>query len=623
VKVCPNENELRSLLAGDPEAVSKWLDHVSECKRCRDIVFNSDEFASAAISMREYLFNEASCLDYQRLAGYMEHALSDADMACVKRHLALCPECRQDLQDLEAQDGRAQMRETITFSEPPLSGPSRRPWNDPRVLGVAAALAAVLVVLFVRSHTPAKPGVMVAESSLPKPLTSPIHGGAASQPAAHAKVNRGRTTKTKRAAVNSEPAPHSTPARAVPFKPEQVAEAPHATRAAGEVGRVVVAASPRPKSEPNTTHKNPPSVVAVPPAAKSGSVAMQGSFTADSERSAYREQSPALAGSGTAAGVQNSMSQFGQPTQLERNSNRNVLGQANVRAARMSGGMAGAGGYGFQSAAANGRQLKDGNYLVDQSGAMIDSHTGRRVDLPAEIAGMVRSVLSTGEARETHAMLAARADTDVLRGSEESSGGEISGLRPNGYNVRSDHPTLSWSRPEQDGKSTVIVFTTDGREVWEWNGRSSECKAEAPLKRGVTYKWRVVLTANGQTSHSKAARFRVLSEPESESLGDLANAGAGSSLVEGCILESFGVYDEALLAFKKLSRENPDSFVVSTILKRLEVKIKESAGDGTRTHRGGPASAMSSQSGAAGVGVSAGSSRKAAATKASPKPQQH
>lgn len=438
MKDCLNENQLQSLLAGDPDAVSKWFDHVAGCKRCRDALFVSDEFASVAVSMHDYLSDETSCLGYEKLAGFMSRSLSNEDMSSINRHLALCAECRGDLEALKAEDGRAMMREMITLGGSSLPKPAQPKWSYIGGLGIAASLAAALLFVVIRGHSPVKPEQVVV-STHPTPILSPLHSDSAGQEVARTQKEQGDTKPTE-----------------------------------SNVGK---------RSHSKTPYQ----------------------------------------------------------------------------------------------AVANRPVLKDGDYLVDESGTIRARHTGRIVDLPAEVDAMVRGIVKTGEVPGKHMVLMAKADTDVLRGSGESTNLEPSDLRPNGYNVRSDYPTLGWSHPERIEEFTVRVFTTDGQKIWESNTKSFECKVAIPLKRNTTYLWNVGSKVGDETFYSKAASFKVLSEMELQSLENVGRSRTKFNLVDGSILEGLGLYDEASVAFQRLSAENPDSFVVNKIRERLETKIKEAA----------------------------------------------
>lgn len=223
--------------------------------------------------------------------------------------------------------------------------------------------------------------------------------------------------------------------------------------------------------------------------------------------------------------------------------------------------------------------LHDGLYLIhttkDALREIKQQDSGKRVSIASDIAAVVQAKLSTGKARKDLPVLMAKADTDILRGSGETTGLEPSIQRPHGTSVLQTTPILSWNAPERIESFTVEVFNPEGEKIWETATDSRKCQVDISLESGSTYLWRVGSRVGDETFYSKAVPFRVLQENEAQSLERYLESSPNSHMIKGSILESYGLYDEALIEFQVLAKENPDSQIARRMVDTLKKEIQE------------------------------------------------
>ena len=148
--------------------------------------------------------------------------------------------------------------------------------------------------------------------------------------------------------------------------------------------------------------------------------------------------------------------------------------------------------------------------------------------------------------------------------------------QPLGTTVEDTEPTLTWDAPsdgwtylvhveDRDSHQTVAISPVLDEALW---------RVSSPLLRGHTYMWRVDGKAAGNnptaaTITSKTAQFSVLSD-EGERQIQNARAGNPSHLLLGALYTHYQMWREAVLEYRKLVSEAPDSPEAIKLLRNAE-----------------------------------------------------
>lgn len=151
---CLSEKDISRLMRGgaDGKFIEDALRHVDACPVCREAVTRSPEFDRAAESLRGRIASASECLDYERLASYLDGTLVDTERPAVERHLAECPSCEADLRHLRDAESYASLREHKALK--PIK-PRRRGWTFGRTLSLGAAAGAVALICVMIPRPPA------------------------------------------------------------------------------------------------------------------------------------------------------------------------------------------------------------------------------------------------------------------------------------------------------------------------------------------------------------------------------------------------------------------------------------------------------------------------------------
>jgi hypothetical protein len=215
--------------------------------------------------------------------------------------------------------------------------------------------------------------------------------------------------------------------------------------------------------------------------------------------------------------------------------------------------------------------LKDGPYVVAAKNGtdtrVNRKSSGKEVDLPRDIKIAVMTKLRTGRVQERPIVLA-MANT-ILRGSNQNADLAPSELKPNQTNVLDANPILAWNAPGRVSRFKVQIFMMDGQKVWEGSTNSKQLSLSMPLKQGETYLWRVGSYVGEEVFYSKATAIKVLSSKESSAIHSTVQKYKDSHLIKGVTYERYGLYDNALVEFKALVRENPKSKLAKKLLAGL------------------------------------------------------
>jgi hypothetical protein len=163
--------------------------------------------------------------------------------------------------------------------------------------------------------------------------------------------------------------------------------------------------------------------------------------------------------------------------------------------------------------------------------------------------------------------------------SETSSGKQrIVLTQPLSTTVEDTEPTLTWDSPsdgwayrvhieDQDSHQTVATSEVLEEALW---------RVSNPLLRGRTYLWRVDASAAGNRRTvlvitSSTGQFSVLSDEGKQQIQN-ARAGNPSHLLLGSLYTHYQMWPEAVLEYRKLVNEIPDSPDAIRLLRNAEMR---------------------------------------------------
>jgi len=150
--------------------------------------------------------------------------------------------------------------------------------------------------------------------------------------------------------------------------------------------------------------------------------------------------------------------------------------------------------------------------------------------------------------------------------------------QPLGTTVEETEPTLTWDTPfvgwlyrvhieDRDSHQTVVQSSILDEALWS---------VSSPLPRGHTYLWRVTASATGnhpaaQTVTSATGQFSVLSDAGEKQIQN-ARAHNPSHLLLGSLYTHHQMWTEAVLEYRKLVNEVPDSPQAIKLLRNAELR---------------------------------------------------
>jgi len=149
---------------------------------------------------------------------------------------------------------------------------------------------------------------------------------------------------------------------------------------------------------------------------------------------------------------------------------------------------------------------------------------------------------------------------------------------PLGTTVENTEPTLTWDAPSDGWTFRVHVEDRDSHQTVVTSAELDEALwlVSSPLLRGHSYLWHVEATAVG--SHSKApidtsapGLFSVLSDAGELQIQN-ARAGNPSHLLLGSLYTHYEMWPEAVLEYRKLVSEVPDSPEAIRLLRNAELR---------------------------------------------------
>ena len=148
--------------------------------------------------------------------------------------------------------------------------------------------------------------------------------------------------------------------------------------------------------------------------------------------------------------------------------------------------------------------------------------------------------------------------------------------QPLGTTVEDTQPTLTWDAlidgwtyrvhiEDRDSHQTVATSPALDEALWQ---------IPIPLQRGHTYLWRVEASSNGNrsmTTTSQTALFSVLSDEGEREIQNL-RTGHPSHLLLGSFYTHYGMWREAVLEYRQLVDEVPDSAEATKLLRNAEIR---------------------------------------------------
>jgi hypothetical protein len=216
--------------------------------------------------------------------------------------------------------------------------------------------------------------------------------------------------------------------------------------------------------------------------------------------------------------------------------------------------------------------LNDGGRKItfDKSGKI--SGLGK---LPSSVQQSVNETLLANDINKPDVL------DEIIVGSSASRG--VSGaespfklISPNKTVIEEARPVFRWEPLKEAIGYQVHIAALGSREVLSSAKLSSDTVQwipEAPLKRGVIYKWAVTAIVNGEEVSSPAAsapeaRFGILSDKEMLELVQLKKS--SSHLVLGVFYARTGMLAEAEREFQSLVNDNPQSEIAIKLLRRIQ-----------------------------------------------------
>ena len=159
--------------------------------------------------------------------------------------------------------------------------------------------------------------------------------------------------------------------------------------------------------------------------------------------------------------------------------------------------------------------------------------------------------------------------------------------QPLGTTVEDTQPTLTWDVridgwsyrvhvEDRDSHQTVATSPVLDEAIW---------RIPAPLLRGHSYLWRVDASPSGTritatTAASPTAQFSLLSD-EGEREIQNARAGNASHLLLGSLYTHYGMWRDAVLEYRKLVDDVPDSPDAIKLLRNAEIRSKAQMASGS------------------------------------------
>ena len=217
-------------------------------------------------------------------------------------------------------------------------------------------------------------------------------------------------------------------------------------------------------------------------------------------------------------------------------------------------------------------QLSDGGrqLTLNQTGSL----TGVE-DLPTSQQVLIKRTLTTGRIERSAQLNGLTRPGSTLMSSDKT-GATFSIKDPIGSVQLNDRPTFRWSKLEGVSSYSVEIYDDKFELVLQSPPLSGESwTATKSLPRGAVYNWQVKATKQGEQITSPRppaaqARFRILDQARAGQIARARQAGSPSHLTLALLYADAGLLDEAMEQLRQLQKENPNSRIVSDLLKQVE-----------------------------------------------------
>ncbi len=150
--------------------------------------------------------------------------------------------------------------------------------------------------------------------------------------------------------------------------------------------------------------------------------------------------------------------------------------------------------------------------------------------------------------------------------------------QPLGTTVEETRPTLTWDALIDGWSYRVVIVDRDSHQTVATSPVLDEAlwQVPNPLLRGHTYVWRVEGTPSGARAKtspvsSPTAQFSVLSDEGEREVQNL-RAGHPSHLLLGSFYSRYGMWREAVIEYRQLVDEIPDSPEAAKLLRNAETR---------------------------------------------------
>lgn len=216
--------------------------------------------------------------------------------------------------------------------------------------------------------------------------------------------------------------------------------------------------------------------------------------------------------------------------------------------------------------------LKDGERIIRFSGSGILSGLET---FPAELQQPISEALLAGALKKPAVLGDLVSGRGALKGSPATNS-PFKLLSPGRTVITEDRPVFRWTPLDGASSYQVQVGDLNGNEAANSGPLSSnitQWTPAKPLKRGIVYSWIVTATVNGEeitvpASSEAEMRFKVLGKREMAELAALKKEDQ-SHLALGIFYAREGMVAEAEREFQLLAKDNPDSPIVSKLLRSL------------------------------------------------------
>jgi tetratricopeptide (TPR) repeat protein len=147
-------------------------------------------------------------------------------------------------------------------------------------------------------------------------------------------------------------------------------------------------------------------------------------------------------------------------------------------------------------------------------------------------------------------------------------------LKPVGAVIATTQPTFRWKQVPGATGYTVTIYRSNLKESISSQTLTGTQWTSPPLTRGATYSWQIRAIKDDSemispSPDAREARFRVLSQSESDNLEKIRESYSKSHLALGVIYARMGLFDEAETEFRALLTTNPSSDIVKQLLRSV------------------------------------------------------